>query len=341
MDKQDARTLDHGTLEAIRVRAVRQVQAGESPEAVIRALGFTRRCIYSWLAMYRAGGWDALKAKKIPGRPRRLSGRDMQWVYRTVTGKNPLQRGFPFALWTRGMVQSLIRKHCGVRLSLVSVGRLLAQLGLTCQKPLWRAYQQDGSRVQQWLKREYPRIRALAKREKAEVFFEDESGVRSDFHSGSTWAVRGQTPIVRVTGQRFSLNMISAISPRGALRFMVVKGGVGARVFIEFLKRLMHGQRRPVFLIVDGHPAHRAKIVKEFVESLEGKLRLYFLPPYSPELNPDELVWNDVKNNAVGRSKLDGPKDLHRAVVGRLRFLQKRPDRVRSFFQSPDTRYAA
>ena len=341
MDKQDARKLDHGTLEAIRVRAVRQVQAGESPETVIRALGFTRRCIYSWLAMYRAGGWDALKAKKIPGRPRRLSGRDMQWVYRTVTGKNPLQLGFPFALWTRAMVQSLIRKHCGVRLSLVSVGRLLAQLGLTCQKPLWRAYQQDGSRVQQWLKREYPRIRAQAKQEKAEIFFEDESGVRSDFHSGSTWAARGQTPIVRVTGQRFSLNIISAISPRGALRFMVVKGGVGARVFIEFLKRLMHGQRRSVFLIVDGHPAHRAKIVKEFVESLEGKLRLYFLPPYSPELNPDELVWNDVKNNAVGRSKLDGPKDLHRAVVGRLRFLQKRPDRVRSFFQSPDTCYAA
>ena len=341
MGKQDARKLDHGTLEAIRIRAVQQVQAGESPEAVIRALGFTRRCIYSWLAMYRAGGWDALKAKRIPGRPRRLSAADMRWVYRTVTGKNPLQLGFPFALWTRGMIQSLIRKRCGVRLSLVSVGRLLAQLGLTCQKPLWRAYQQDGSRVQEWLRRDYPRIRALAKREKAEIFFEDESGVRSDFHSGSTWAARGQTPIVRVTGQRFSLNMISAISPRGALRFMVVKGGVNARVFIGFLKRLLHGQRRPVFLIVDGHPAHRARIVKEFVASLEGKLRLYFLPPYSPELNPDELVWNDVKNNAVGRSKLDGPKDLHRALVGRLRFLQKCPERVRSFFQAPDTRYAA
>ena len=121
--------------------------------------------------------------------------------------------------------------------------------------------------------------------------------MRSDFHSGSTWAARGQTPIVRVTGQRFSLNMISAISPRGALRFMVVKGGVGAQVFIQFLKRLMHAQRRPVFLIVDGHPAHRSKLVKAYIESLAGKLRLFFLPPYSPELNPDELVWNDVKNN--------------------------------------------
>lgn len=341
MAKQDARKLDHSTLEAIRIRAVQQVQAGQSPEVVIRALGFSSRCIYSWLAMYRAGGWGALKAKRIPGRPRKLGARDLQWVYRTVTGKNPLQLGFPFALWTRAMIQKLIYKRSRVRLSLASVGRLLAQLGLSCQKPLWRAYQQDGSRVEQWLKREYPRIRALAKREKAQIFFEDESGVRSDFHAGSTWAVRGRTPIVRVTGQRFSLNMISAISPRGALRFMVVKGGVGARVFITFLKRLMHGERRPVFLIVDGHPAHRAKIVKKYVEILEGKLRLYFLPPYSPELNPDELVWNDVKNSAVGRARLDGPQDLHRALVGRLRFLQKRPDRVRSFFQAPDTRYAA
>ena len=241
----------------------------------------------------------------------KLSARDLQWLYRTVTGKNPLQLGFPFALWTRAMIGHLIRERTGKRLSLVSVGRLLAQLGLTCQKPLWRAYQQDGSRVEQWLKQEFPRIRALAKKEKAQVFFEDESGLRSDFHAGSTWAERGKTPVVRVTGQRFSLNMISAISPRGELRFMVVKGGVGAKIFITFLKRLVHGQRRPLFLIVDGHPAHRAKLVKQYVESLGGKLRLFFLPPYSPELNPDELVWNDVKNNAVGRMRVEKPADLH------------------------------
>ena len=341
MAKQDARKLDHSTLEAIRVRAVQQVQSGESPEVVIRVLGFSRRCIYSWLAMYRAGGWDALKAKPIAGRPRKLSARDLQWLYRTVTGKNPLQLGFPFALWTRAMIAKLIRERTGKRLSLVSVGRLLAQLGLTCQKPLWRAYQQDGSRVEQWLKKEFPRIRALAKKEKAQIYFEDESGIRSDFHAGSTWAERGKTPMVRVTGQRFSLNMISAISPRGELRFMVVKGGVGAKVFITFLKRLVHGQRRPLFLIVDGHPAHRAKLVEQYVESLEGRLRLYLLPPYSPELNPDELVWNDVKNNAVGRMRLEKPADLHRAIVGRLRYLQKSPTRVRSFFQVPETRYAA
>jgi transposase len=341
MTRHDARKLDHATLEAIRIRAVQQVQAGESPEAVIGALGFSSRCIYSWLSMYRTGGWDALKAKRIPGRPKKLRAQDIRWVYRTVTGRNPLQLGFPSALWTRSMIARLIVKRAGVRLSLVSVGRLLAQLGLTCQKPLWRAYEHDGSRIQQWLKQEYPRIRAAAKREKAQIYFADESGVRSDFRSGKTWAPNGETPLVGVTAQRFSLNMIAAISPRGALRFMVVKGAVGAEVFIGFLKRLMHGQRRPVYLIVDGQLSHRAKAVKEYVDSLEGRLKLFFLPPYSPALNPDELVWNDVKSNAVGRAKLERSKDLHRAAVGRQRVLQKRPDCLRRVFRVPKTWYAA
>src|ERR1700688_2100908 len=136
MAKLDARKLDHGTLEQIRIRAVQQVQAGARPEGGSRALGFSSSRIYSWLAMSGAGGWDALKAKRISGRPRNLAARDLQWVYRTVVSKNPLQLGFPFALWTRAMIAKLIVKRCGVRLSLASVGRLLAQLGLTCQKPL-------------------------------------------------------------------------------------------------------------------------------------------------------------------------------------------------------------
>ena len=341
MKKQDARKLSHKTLEEIRIRAVEQVQAGESPEKVIAALGFSSRCIYNWLAMYRAGGWDALRAKKISGRPQKLSGGQLQWLYRTVTMKNPLQLQLPFALWTRAQIQTLLQRKYGVKLSLTSIGRLLGQMGLSCQKPLFRAWQQNAALVKQWLDVEFPKIRASAKRAKAELFFEDESGVRSDFHAGTTWAPRGQTPIVRVTGQRFSLNMISAISAKGELRFMVVKGGVGAKVFLKFLKRLLQGHRRRVYLIVDGHPAHRAKIVKDFVISTDGRLKLFFLPPYSPELNPDELVWNDVKNNGVARSMISQPRDLHRVVVGRLRFLQKSPERVRSFFQAPDTRYAA
>jgi transposase len=221
------------------------------------------------------------------------------------------------------------------------MGRLLAQFGLTCQKPLLRADQQNPSLVEPWLNKEYPRIRAMAQREGAEIFFEDESGVGSDFHSGRTWAPRGKTPGVQVTGQRFSLNRISAISPKGSVRFMGVRGGVGARVFIEFLNRLMQGRRRAVFLVVEGHPSHRSKSAKSSVDSLGGKLKLFVWPPYSPELNPDEFVWNEVKNNGVGRTLVHGPRDLHRAVVGRLRYFQKSPEIVRSFFLAHDTCYTA
>jgi len=340
MKRQDARTLDHKTLEAIRVRAVQQVQSGESPEVVIKALGFSRACIYNWLAAYRAGGWEALRAKRLYGRPHKLKGWQIRWIYQTVTLKNPMQLRFPYALWTRAMIRTLIWRKYRVRMSLASVGRLLAQLGLSCQRPLRKAFEQDPALAKQWVSREYPRIRAWAKREGAEILFGDESGVRSDFHAGTTWAPRGKTPVVGQTGQRFSLNMISAITARGQLRFMVTGKRIGAKVFVEFLRRLVHGWKRPIFLIMDSHPTHKAKLVKAFEKRSKGKLRLFYLPPYSPELNPDEYVWNDVKSNGVRRSMITNVKDLRSAVESRLRYLQKNPEHVRTFFQSDTTRYA-
>jgi transposase len=341
MREHDARKLDHQTLEAIRIRAVQQVQSGESPEVVIRALGFSRACIYNWLAAHRAGGLQALKAKRLYGRPHKLKGGQLRWIYQTVTSKNPLQLKFPFALWTRAMIRTLIWRKYRVKLSLASVGRLLAQLGLSCQRPLKKAFEQNPALAKQWVSREYPKIRAWAKREGAEIFFADASGVRSDFHAGTTWAPRGKTPVVWQTGQRFSLNMISAITPRGQLRFMVTAKRIGASVFLEFLRRLIHGWKRPIFLIVDGHPTHKAKLVKAFVEGLKGRLRLFYLPPYSPELNPDEYVWNEVKSHGVGRSMITDVGDLRSSVESRLRYLQKNPAHVRTFFQSESTKYAA
>jgi transposase len=341
MVKNDARKLDHKTLEAIRIRAVEQVQAGQSPEAVISALGFSRGCIYEWLARYRSGGWHALRAKPLMGRPKRMTGVQMKWIYNTVTRKNPLQLKFEFALWTRAMIRTLIDEKYDIHLSLTSVGRLLAQLGLTCQKPLMRAFQQNPSLVEKWLKEEYPAIRAKAKRMGAEIFFADEAGVRSDFHSGKTWAPRGQTPIVRVTGARFGFNLISAVSPKGQMRFMVVQGKVNGAQFREFLRRLVFKAERPIFLVLDGHPVHRSAQVKKVVESLAGKLEIFYLPPYSPELNPDESVWNELKNNGIGRMSVVGPDDMLRKVVDYMRAMQRTPNLIKSFFQAPETRYAA
>ena len=341
MSRRDARKLDHKTLEEIRIRAVEQVQSGESPEVVIKALGFSRSCIYTWLALYRAGGWGALKARVLKGRPMKISAVQLKWLYATVTGKNPLQFRFEFALWTREMIRMLLREEFSLRLSVNSVGRLLRQLGLSCQRPLFRATEQDPERVRRWRDEEFPAIRDLAKKAGAVILFGDEAGVRSDYHAGTTWGVKGKTPIVPRTGGRHSVNMLSAVSARGELRFMLVKGCVNGVVFAEFLRRLMHNASRPVFLILDGHSIHRSRPVRDFLASQEGKLRLFFLPPYSPELNPDEQVWNYVKHHGVGKAVLCSASDLSNFVLARLRSLQRLPWTVRMFFLTPDTHYAA
>lgn len=343
MRTTDARKLDHKTLSAVRQRAVASVQEGQSPEVVAKTMGVARATMYGWLARYRDGGWGSLDARKRGGRPPKLDGPALQWVFRTVTMKNPLQLKFTYALWTAKMVGKVISDRFGVKLSKASVCRLLAQLGLTPQRPIWRAYQQKPEDVQRWLTQEFPKIRRLARKEKAQIFFGDEAGVRSDHHAGTTWAVQGKTPIVSSTGARFGLNMISAVSAQGEFRFMVIRGRVGAARFIEFIKRLVHGSDRKIFLIVDGHPSHKARKVADFIESkpMKNRFRLFFLPPYSPELNPDERVWNDLKNGAIGKQAIIDPKQLHRAVVSHLRFIQKSPDRVRSYFDGATTKYAA
>jgi transposase len=328
-------------LTELRKRGVSSVQDGQSPETVFKALGVCRATLYGWLARYRDGGWVALDARKRGGRKPKLNAKAIHWVYKTVTEKNPLQLKFTFALWTARMIGQLIDKKFGVKLSKASVCRLLAQLGLTPQRPVWRAYQQRPEEVQKWLQEEYPRIRRFAQRKKAMIFFGDEAGVRSDHHAGTTWAVKGRTPVVSSTGARFGLNLVSAVSAQGEFRFMTVKGRVGAAKFIDFLKRLIHNAQRMIFLIVDGHPAHKAKMVRRFVESAKDRLQLFFLPPYSPELNPDERVWNDLKNNAVGRKFINSPRELNKAVISHLRLVQKSPDRVRSYFQNETTKYAA
>jgi len=341
MKRRDARALDHRTLEEIRIRAVERVQAGESPEAVIQALGFTRSCIYTWLARYRSGGWGALQARALKGRPMKIQGAQMRWLYRTVTGKSPLQFRFEFALWTREMIRVLLREQFDLKLSVASVGRLLKQLGLSCQRPLFRAMEQDPKRVRRWLKQEYPLIRRQARAVGADIYFGDEAGVRSDHHAGTTWGIKGQTPVVRSTGQRSSVNMISAVSARGHMRFMLAKGRVNGAVFVEFLKRLMHHAGQPIFLILDGGSYHHSRLVKGYVASLSGKLRLFFLPPYSPELNPDEQVWNYLKHHGVAKAGLRSGKELRKYVLERLRSLQRLPWTIRMFFLTPDTRYAA
>ena len=295
MRDDDGRKLDHKTLEQLRIRAVGQIKQGAHPEDVAQVLGMTRAAVYSWLAKYREGGLEALRAKPVPGRPPSLSGAQLARLYGLVVGNDPRQLRFVFALWTRAMIRELIRREFGVRLSEVSVGRLLRKLGLSPQRPLYRAYQQNPEAVARWKAEEYPAIRANAAEVGATIYFTDEAGVRSDYHAGTTWGPVGRTPVVAATGDRFSVNLISAVTAKGKLRFAAYNGNLNAKVFIDFCRRLLDDTQGPVFLVLDGHPVHRSTAVKQFAASTDGRLRLWFLPGYSPELNPDEWVWKHVK----------------------------------------------
>jgi transposase len=338
--KIDGRKLDRRAKEALRLRVVEQVRDGASPEQLAKVLDINPRTVYRWLEKYHYGGKDALKAKPIPGRPPKLSGEQMSWIASTVREKNPLQLQFPYALWTLAMIREVIRTRFKVRLSEVSVGRLMRTLGFTPQRPLHRAYQQDPVLVQKWRIEDYPAIQKQAKKEKALIFFADESGIRSDYHKGHTWALEGKTPVVEATGARFSLNMLSAVSAQGHFRFMVHEGTATAQTFCTFLKRLAHGVEQNIFLIVDGHRIHRAKKVQKLLKELNGKITLFFLPPYSPQLNPDELVWGQVKQR-VGKQLIKSKDDLKARVIAALRSLQKMPEKIRGFFQAPSCQYAA
>jgi transposase len=339
MRDSDGRKLDHKTLEQLRIRAVGQIQQGAHPEDVAAALGMTRAAVYSWLAKYREGGLEALKARPVPGRPPKLSGPQLARLYGLVVGNDPRQLRFAFALWTRAMVRELIGREFGGRLSEVSVGRLLRTLGLSPQRPLYRAYQQNPEAVARWKAETYPSIRAEATKTGATIYFADEAGVRSDYHAGTTWAPVGRTPVVAATGDRFAVNLISAVTAKGKLRFAAYDGHLNASVFIDFCRRLLHDTPGPVFLILDGHPVHRSNAVKAFAASTGGQLRLCFLPGYAPELNPDEWVWKNIKHDRIGRAGVTSPDDLKAKALAALHRLQKLPHLVQGFFRDPNLRY--
>ncbi|QDF96455.1 IS630 family transposase [Azoarcus sp. DD4] len=335
----DGRAIDHHSLQVMRQQAIKAVREGQTAQSVAAAFGVNVRSVFRWLADFASGGQNALLAKPIPGRPSKVSAEEMRWLAQAVRENTPLQYKFEFGLWTLSLIRALIKRQFGKELSIATVSRLMKMLGFSAQKPLYQAWQQDAALVRQWESETYPAIRAKARAAGATIYFADESGIRSDYHTGTTWAPRGQTPVVEVTGRRFSLNMISAVSPQGEFRFMLHEGSVTATVFREFLKRLMIGATKPVFVIVDGHPIHKAKLVRAYVESLKGQLELFYLPPYSPQLNPDEQVWAHVKRQ-VSKRLVQDKDEMKRLALGALRRIQRLPNLVKSFFRQPECQYA-
>jgi transposase len=341
MAKIDGRTLDHKALEHLRMLAVRRViEDGEGPSDVMKSLGMSRTAIYPWLQKYEEGGMAALVEKIARGPESLFSEKQRQQVKKWILGKDPRQYGFDFGLWSRRIVQVLIQEKMGIACGLTAVGRLLASLDITPQKPLRRAYERDPAAVRLWERESYPELRKRAKRLGARILFSDEAGFQSDPVLGRTYGLRGQTPVVKTSGQRQSLNVISAINARGEFWAVTYTGKLNAESFVLFLQNFVESQAGRIFLVVDGHPAHKANAVKSYIQSLKGRLELHFLPPYAPDLNPDEFVWSHMKNNGVSKKPLKTNESLQSRVDHDLNSLKENPELVKSFFGATSVLYA-
>ena len=338
--KMDGRKFTHEQSEYIRIQAVKAVrQKKQSPEDVIKTFGLHRANIYKWLKVYDVKGFAGLQSTKAKGPKPKLKEKQKEQLYNYLL-KNPTQLKFEYALWTVDMIVELIKIKFAVNYSGVQVGRLLKEIGFSKQKPLERAYQQNPEKVSEWLTTTYPSIKKEAKKEKREIYFSDEAGFHATAQYGTTWAPKGETPIIKSTGQRQKINCISAINNQGKLRFMLYDEKFTATVFIQFLKRLMHKQKKAITIIVDGHRAHFTKAVKEYVESRNGKLKLYPLPSYSPELNPDEFVWNNAKQKVAKKKHSKTSKTFKEVVKQTMADIQKNENLVTSFFCETNVAYA-
>jgi transposase len=342
MNKQDARLLSPAAQTDLRRRVMRVVRGGMNQAEAARVFGVSRQSVNTWVGRCNTEGIKSLRSRKR-GRPRqrRLAPHQAAMAVRLITDRCPDQLKIPFVLWTREAVRNLLSQRFGLDVSVWTVGRYLKEWGFTPQKPVRRAFEQDPDAVRRWMEEEYPGIRIQAKREKAEIHWGDEMGMRSDHQTGTCYSRKGHTPVIPGTGQRFRCQMISALTNRGKLTFMVYRERFTARVFLKFVRRLVRQMKRKVFLIVDGHPTHKARSVTRWLDEHDEQIRLFFLPPYSPELNPDELLNQDVKSNALGRQRPRDLNEMEETVRGYLRSTQKRPDIVKSYFEEEHVRYAA
>jgi transposase len=341
----DTRSLPTAAQAALRNRAVQAVLDGMTQAEAARVFGVHHNAVNRWIRRYQQGGWAGLSERRRgrrPGEQAALSQHQQQELMALARKSTPDQLGLPGFLWTRDAVAELIGRRYGRWLARTTVGGYLRGWGFSPQKPQRRALEQNPAAVARWLAEEFPAIRAQAKREGGVVLWLDEMGVRSDAAAGRSWAPIGQTPVIKGTGKRFRVNMISAISNAGMLRFRLFTGSFTGAVFIDFLRRLLRDcDGRKVHLIVDGDPVHRARLVSAWVGRHAERIELHFLPGYRPELNPVELLNHDVKANAAGRRRPRSAGELRNELHGYLRRRQRQPQLLVGFFNHPTTRYAA
>lgn len=345
MKKIDNRKLSQDAQETIRIRAIRMInEQGKTAVETARLLGVARSSVENWKKAFRNGGEKALKKTRRgrpKGRGKKLTPLQCAQTVRLIRDKCPDQLKMPFVLWTRKAVKELIEERTGVEIALRTVGDYLKTWGFTPQKPTRRAYEQQPAKIKKWLSEEYPAIAERAKCEGAEIHWGDETSLNSDCQAGRGFAPKGITPILRKPAAKFKVNMVSTITNQGLVRFMTYDGAMNADVLIKFLSRLVKGGRRKIFLILDNLRVHHAYIVRDWLAERSDQIEIFFLPPYSPELNPDEYLNCDVKGNANSRKTPRNKQELKKNLMSHMRFLQKSPSRVMSYFQNKNILYAA
>jgi transposase len=342
MKLKDARHLSPDAQEALRYRVVNALENGMSKSEAARVFRVSRTAIHHWTKAVNEQGIRVLKAKKRGRRSSsRLAPHEAATTVRLMTKNCPDQLGLRFALWTREGVRQLLEQRYGISVSVWTVGRYLKRWGLTPQKPLRRAYEQDPKALKQWLDVDYPAIVTLAKQEGAEIHWGDEMGLRADDQIGRSYGKRGQTPVIPVTGQRFRFNLISTLTNQGKLYFKLFTQNFNGDIMLDFLRRLIRQIPQKVFLIVDKHPVHLSARVNCWLDKHAQQIRMFLLPSYRPDLNPDELLNHDVKANAVGRKRARNKREMMQNIRCHLRRRQRQPDVVQRFFHEKHVAYAA
>lgn len=331
--------------EAIRLKVAEylKMRLGTQKQTAL-IFGISERSVRRIYFQYKSGGIRALHNKKrgVQG-GKKINGKQSAEVRRLVKDKLPDQLKLPYGLWTREAVQQLILNRFGIALSRWQVGRYLKAWGYTPQKPISKAFEQKPEKVKQWLEKEYPAIKRKAKKENAVIYFGDETGMRSDHQAGKSYAPKGKTPVIKRTGNRFSLNMISAISNRGHLQFMVIDGNgrFNSDVFKTFLKQMIKYRKQKIYFVTDNHSAHKTKILNEWLGKNKKRIEVFFLPPYSPELNPQEYVNQDVKTNVIGKKRPINKGQMKSNVEDFMNKRKNNKKQVKKYFHEKHVRYAA
>jgi len=344
MEKTDTRKLKPEVQQELRNQAIRLRKAGRTYKEIGAIVGVHHTNVCKWWKAYEQGGQKAIRHKlrgRRKGDCRTLTDDQERELQRSIKDRCPDQLKLPFALWTRIAVQQFVRQLYSIQMPIRTVGEYLKRWGFTPQKPLTRAYEKNPKAVKQWLDESYPAIAEQAKTEDAEIHWGDETGLLNNAYYHRSYAPAGKTPAIRLPAKREKISMISTVTNQGKVRFMVYENAMNAKTLIRFMTRLIKDTDRKVFLILDNLRTHHSKPVSEWLDEHKDEIEVFYLPSYSPELNPDEYLNRDLKLNVHKSKPARTKSQLKRKTIGHLRKLQKLPKRIMKYFKDPNIAYAA